>query len=110
MRGWNDKTEYDSTFDMVETRMSQLYGERMDVSNGKCSKDPYLSKIEAYVKNRAEELLNVIEKKIKEHGNRIAKEAINNHDLIKAIGATVKTEYNKGRNIDVATINENKMV
>ena len=103
-RGWNDKTEYDSTFDMVETRMSQLYGERMDVSNAKCSKDPYLSKIEAYVKNRSEELLSAIEKKIKEHGDKIAKEAVNNHELIKAIGATVKTETNRGRPVDNVTI------
>ena len=103
-RGWSEKTEYASTFDMVETRMSQLYGERMHVSDSNCSKDPYLSKVEAYVNTRSKEMLSAIEKKIKQHGDKIAKEAVNNHALIKAIGATVKTEIKNGRKIDFATI------
>lgn len=103
-KGWQDTTEYDSTFDMVEIRMSQLYGERMDVSSGKCSKDPYLQKVEQYVDSHIKEMLTKVENKLKEHSKKAAQEAINNHELMKAIGATVKTVNTGRRSEDKAFI------
>ena len=96
-RGWSDKTEYLSTYDMVETRMSQLYGERMDTSAGKCKKDPYLEKIESYIESQVKEMLAKVEKSIKIHGKKVAQDSINSHELIQAIGATIKTVNVAGR-------------
>lgn len=94
-RGWFDKTEYASTFDMVEARMSQLYDERMDVSSGKCSKDPYLAEVERYVDSEVKANLQNIEAAIKSHAALEAKKAVNENELIRAIGATIQTTKNR---------------
>jgi len=106
-KGWNDKTEYASTFDMVESRMSKLYGERMDASSGKCSIDPYLQKLERYVDNNIKEMLTKVESAIQVHSKKVAKETINKHELIQAIGATIKTAKPNGRKeVETVTIDK----
>ena len=105
-QGWNNVTEYESTFDMVETRMSKLYGERMDVSSGKCTKDSYLATVENYIENRTKEMLSQVEKAIKLHSDKAAKKAVNNNELIKAIGATVEINKSRSRETIQATIGE----
>jgi hypothetical protein len=96
-KGWNDVTKYASTFDMVETRMSQLYGERLDVNSGKCMKDPYLSVLEKYIDDHIKKLMTAVEKQIKEEGAKIARKSLNDHELMQAIGATVQLKRKANR-------------
>ncbi|MEW8193667.1 MAG: hypothetical protein AB2793_08135 [Candidatus Thiodiazotropha sp.] len=87
-QGWNSHTDYDSIMDMVEQEMTALYEGKLN-SKGKCKEDPLLSNIKNYVKSETESMLNEIEKKVKTNAHLEAQSAINNNELIKAIGYAV---------------------
>lgn len=83
------KVEYESILDMVEKKMTALYAGKLDVS-GQCKKDPLLANIEAYVKSETEKNLMLIDKKVKTIAEVEAKKAVNESELIKAIGIAIK--------------------
>ena len=86
--GWNDKREYDSIYDMVESRMTGLYSGKLN-NSGKCEKDPLLSRIEGYVDSHMEMLERQIEKKIKSHAEEYSQRSLNNSELMKAFKLTI---------------------
>jgi len=87
--GWNSKKEYPSIYDMVEKKMTALYEGKLGASD-KCEKDPLLGKIETFVTRETETLLSKIEKRIKEMATEESKKAVNQNELIKAIGMRIK--------------------
>ena len=87
--GWNNKTVYESIFDMVEKKMTALYEGKLNLS-GQCTKDPLLGNIENFVKQEVTRLTNLLEKKIKDTAASEAKKAVNESELVKAIGLMIK--------------------
>lgn len=73
--GWNNKTEYDSIYDMIEKRMSKLYEDKL-MTTGKCVADPLLKNIEKYVDSITKKLLFDVEKAIKIHSENAAKKCV----------------------------------
>lgn len=86
---WNSKEKYASIFDMVEQKMTALYEGKLNIS-GQCKKDPLLQNIENYIKQETERLLKIVETKIKKDAAIAAKQAVNESELIKAIGLAIK--------------------
>ena len=89
--GWNEKTEYSSIWDMVETRMTKLYEGKLGDS-GKCEKDPLLSKINATVDNTVNTLMGKVEKLVMSESQKAARKQVASNALIKALGAVVYTD------------------
>jgi len=88
-KGWNEKTEYDSIFDMVEKRMTALYEGKLDTS-GKCEKDPLLANIEKHVKSSTDKLLKDVTVIIERQAKKVAAEEVKNHELFSALEKVVK--------------------
>ena len=88
-KGWNDKVEYCSIFDMVEQRMTALYEGKLDTS-GKCKKDPLLENIEKHVKSSTDKLLNEVKIIIEKKAKSVAAEEVKNHELFSALEKVVK--------------------
>ena len=86
--GWQSKKEYDSIFDMVESRMTALYEGKLDAT-GKCEKDPLLASIQNYTDQAVKKLLMDVEKTIKHNADIAAKKAVEESKLIQAIGVAV---------------------
>ena len=88
-KGWNDKTEYQSIYDMVEQRMSGLYEGRL--GNGtKCEKDPLLGRIENYVDQKVTKLLKDVDNVLQKHADVAATKAVKENNLIKSLDKIVK--------------------
>jgi len=96
--GWNSKEEYDSIYDMVEQRMTNLYDKKIG-SSGKCEKDPLLANIEKYVDNHVSSKLDNITRIIERHASNQVKDAINKNKLIDSLRTFLpesrKEEINK---------------
>ncbi|TET66517.1 MAG: hypothetical protein E3J56_14270 [Candidatus Aminicenantes bacterium] len=82
--GWNNNTDYPSIYDMVETRMTELYKGKLS-TDGKCEKDPLLARIEKFVERETAQLLNKVESKIERHSALMARKAVDENKLIKSI-------------------------
>jgi len=87
-KGWNDKKEYPSVYDMVEEQMTALYKGKLE-SSGTCQKDPLLNNIEHYVKNEVTRMLNSVTDKIQRHAKASAKDAIRENALLKSISSVI---------------------
>jgi tRNA(Ile)-lysidine synthase TilS/MesJ len=86
--GWNNQREYESVYDMVETRMTELYHGKFDNSS-KCEKDPLLGKIEKYVDQQLSNKFNGIERMITSHAKKHATDALKESSLIKSLQAVI---------------------
>ena len=82
--GWNSKKEYESIYDMVEQRMTNLYEGKLG-SNGKCEKDPLLVSIEKYVDTHMSNMLRNIQNTIERQSKISAQEVLKESSLIKAL-------------------------
>lgn len=86
--GWNDNREYGSIYEMVESRMSAMYGEKLD-NNGKCTKDPLLSQIESYVDGEITRHTEKMTDKARVIAEREAKKAIKENKTVQAIESLI---------------------
>ena len=86
--GWQHKAEYDSIYDMVESKMTALYQGKLD-NSGKCTKDPLLANIEKYVESHINNKLNSVNRLIDTHAKTHAKTVLKESSLIKALQAII---------------------
>lgn len=93
--GWNKEERYDSIFDMIEERFTDLYKGKLDVS-GTCKKDPLLATLDAHIKTQATAVLQSVERAIASHAAKQTKKEIEEHELIKALGVVIG-EDSRGR-------------
>lgn len=92
--GWNNTKTYDSVFAMVEERMTKLYQGKLGDGN-KCEKDPLLSNIQNFVDQKVKTLLYDVEKLARKMANESAINAVNDSELIKAIGIVMRDKKKK---------------
>lgn len=82
--GWNNKTEYNSIYDMIEQKMTGLYEGKIN-SKGTCKEDPLLSNLKSHIESSVSKLLGDVQRIIEKKSNEVARDAVKNHDLIKAL-------------------------
>jgi regulatory protein YycI of two-component signal transduction system YycFG len=87
--GWNDNREYDSIFEMVESRMSNMYGEKLN-NSGKCTKDPLLAHIESYIEKTNKSHLDDITRRIEKHADLAAKTALKENKTLSSLQAMLE--------------------
>ena len=87
-KGWNDKKEYASVYDMVEQRMTKLYEGKLG-GGTTCEKDPLLGNIQNYVDRHIQSLLSDVENKIKRYSADAANTAVKESALLDAISQVV---------------------
>ena len=89
-KGWNDETDYESIYDMIEQKMTALYEGKIESAHGTCNKDPLLANLENYINLSIKRLLHDVENKVKLHANEAAKKEVSDHHLIKALQVALK--------------------
>ena len=89
-KGWNNTISYNSVYDYIETEMESILKGKFKKADGQCDIDPFLSKLNSYIKSETDRLLKDTESIVKKRAAKAAQEEFANSELIKAINISLK--------------------
>lgn len=82
-KGWREKKEYESIYEMVEQELTALY--QKGVAGSSCGIDPILPRVENYIQHETRVLLTDIEKKMNSVAKSFARKAVDENEFIEKL-------------------------